>query len=250
LPPVPGPLACGYDGIGRLPEISAIYNKIIDLLKNSKRLKGKKILVTAGGTFEAIDGVRGISNRSSGKMGAAIADVCYKEGAAVLLLRARSAVHPTYPIKEQEFENASELSALIKHHIKDFDIVFHTAAVSDYAVESPLTGKLDSVKSLTLKLKPTEKIISKMKEWNPNILLIGFKAVWNLTEKEKIKEGNRKLQSSKADYVVVNDISRTDIGFQNDNNEVVLVARKGEPKNIPKMSKIDLSSKIIDAIIR
>ncbi len=246
IEPTSGMLACGYEGVGRLEDIKIIKNEVLKQINRTDSLRGKKIIVTAGGTIEKIDEVRFIDNRSSGKMGAAIAEECYLRGADVLLLRAKTSVRPRYLIKEKLFKTAEDLFYLIKKNIKDTDIFFQIAAISDYKVDKPFKGKLSSKKSLELKLVPQIKIVDQIKKLSPKTTLIAFKAEYGLEEKELIKEGQKKLKESKADFVIANDIGQPDHGFESDNNEVYIISKNGTVKKIPLTSKKEVAKKIID----
>jgi phosphopantothenoylcysteine decarboxylase/phosphopantothenate--cysteine ligase len=249
IKPAAGLLACGYEGVGRLENVEIINKEINKLLEKTDSLKGKKIIITAGGTIEKIDEVRFISNRSSGKMGAALAEECYLRGADVLLLRSKNSVKPRYLIKEKIFETAKELFNLIKENIKNTDMFYQTAAVSDYKVGQTFKGKLSSKKSVTLKLAPQIKIIDQLKKLSPKTILVAFKAVYSSEEEILVREGKKKLEESKADFVVVNDVSRSDRGFESNNNEVWVISAGGSVKKIPYASKREVAKNIINLLL-
>ena len=246
IEPARGMLACGYEGVGRLEDVEIINNEINKLLRRKDSLKGKKIIVTAGGTIEKIDNVRSITNKSSGKMGIALAEECYLRGANVLLLRAKNSIHSRYLIKEKIFETAEELLQLIKLNINGVGLFFQAAAVSDYKVKQPFKGKLSSERSITLNLVPQIKIINQIKKLSPKTTLVAFKAEYNLGEKQLIEEGLKKLKESKADFVIANDISRGDRGFESDDNEVYIISKNKSVKKIPLTSKKEVAKKIIE----
>ncbi len=244
IEPEEGALACGYEGKGRLANVTLIRDEVFRHLKNRSSLSGKKILVTAGGTQESIDDVRFITNRSSGKMGVAIAEACFLQGADVLLLRSETSVKSGYHMQEKTFSTSDELSFLIKKYIKKYYVIYHAAAVSDFKVKKK-HGKISSDTSVALQLTPQEKIVNKIKESNPKIKLIAFKAVWASEEKMLIEEGQKKLKERKADAVVVNDISRNDRGFEADTNEVIMIKKDGSKKKISLRSKKEVAEEII-----
>lgn len=246
--PTAGQLACGYEGVGRLEEIQVINDEILKHLKRTDSMKGKKIIVTSGGTIEKIDDVRFIANRSSGKMGTAIAEEYYLRGASVLLLRSKSSVKPRYLIKEKLFETADELSKLIKENIKNTDHFYQAAAVSDYKVSNSFKGKLSSKKSVTLKLSPQLKIIDQIKKLSPKTFLVAFKAVYSSDGKTLIQAGKKKLIESKADAVVVNDISRSNRGFESDNNEVLVLKKNKSVTKVAYASKRVVAKNIVDLL--
>jgi phosphopantothenoylcysteine decarboxylase/phosphopantothenate--cysteine ligase len=251
IEPSEGMLACGYEGKGKLEEINIIAQEIQTRLIRTNSLHGKKILITSGGTSEKIDDVRFITNRSSGKMGAAIAQECYLRGAAeVLLLRTKTSVKPGYKIAEKEFNSAGELYELIKNNIKNFDIIFHAAAVSDFKIEQPFTGKISSDNSLNLKLVPQIKISDEIKKIHPSIKLIAFKAEYNLSKQNLIKAAEQKLQDCNADAIIANDISKKTSGFEADSNEVTIVLKNKTVKNIPLASKQEVAKEIIEYLLK
>lgn len=248
IKPISGMLACGYEGVGRLENVEIIKNEIIKQISRADSLKDKKIIITAGGTIEKIDEVRNITNRSSGKMGVAIAEECCLRGADVLLLRTKTSISPRYLIKEQIFNTTDELLQLIKANIKNTDIFFQAAAVSDFKVDQPINGKLSSDKSVNLKLIPQVKIIDQIKKISPKTTLIAFKAEYGLSEKKLIEEALKKLKESKADFVIANDVSRDDRGFESDNNEVYIISKNKAVKKIPLTSKRKIAKKIVEFV--
>lgn len=246
--PDSGWLACGTQGMGRLPEIETIAKEIEIMTTYASRLKGKKILVTAGGTTEPIDSARVLTNKSTGKMGVAIAEVCYKQGADVLLVRAENAVTTNLPIEQLTFQTAADLKDILQRRVLAFDTIIHAAAVSDYTVEE-LSGKMDSNEPMTLELQPSEKIINNIKEWNPHIQLIGFKAIHGINENTLADVLKEKFTDTKADYFIANDISRRDIAFGSDKNEVYIVAKSGKPTTIEKSSKKNIAEEIVRLLL-
>lgn len=248
LSPDIGDLACGTWGSGRLLSVDAIARSVDMLLRSNKKLEDKRVVVTAGGTQESVDAVRVISNKSSGKMGVALADACWSRGAHVTLLRAKNSVVPRFPIAEKLFESTNELEKHLKELIPHADIVIHNAAVSDYLPSKTIDKKLDSRKSFTMHLTPAKKILYQIKKWNPKTFLIGFKAVYQLSRKQLIAEGKKKLKASDADFIAVNDVGKPGIGFGVDENEVYVVAAKGPINKIEKAPKRVIADKILDWI--
>jgi phosphopantothenoylcysteine decarboxylase / phosphopantothenate---cysteine ligase len=248
IEPTEGMLACGYTGKGRLEEVHVIKQAIIDQLNKTTTLTGKKVIVTAGGTSEKIDDVRYITNKSSGKMGIAIAEECYLRGAEVILLRANSSVTPRQLMTQQTFDTADKLYELIQNQLPDADMIFHTAAVSDFQLAERVDGKISSDSSVNLHLTPRIKISDQIKKLNPKIKLIVFKAEYGLAEKDLIHEAQMKLKQANADAVVANDISRPDRGFQADTNEVIIVRKNGDHKKFPLASKKEIAKNIVDYV--
>lgn len=246
IEPAKGMLACGYEGVGRLENTEIIADMILTELKKTQLLKGKKIIVTAGGTMEKIDSVRYITNRSSGKMGIAIAEACHQRGAEVLLFRAKTSVKPRYHIEEAIFETVEELNALVEKNTPNYDYFYHTAAVSDFTLSEKTEGKIPSDKEITIKLKPQIKIVDQIKKLNTNIKLIAFKAEYNLSEDDLIKKTKEKMKTTNADAVIANDISRSDRGFESDMNEVLIVLKNGKVKRVSHALKKDIATTIVD----
>lgn len=247
IDPSEGPLACGYEGKGRLPDILEIKKEIMKFLTYSQSLQGKKIIVTAGGTREPIDDIRSITNKSSGKMGAALADECFLRGADVLLLRSKYAVEPRYAICQKTFETSADLFGLIKNIIRQYDCIFHTAAVSDFSVQDKKRGKIPGDTAIHLSFIPSPKIIQEIKQWNPNIKLIAFKAEYGLQEQELLKKARIKMKSSRVDCMVANDVGKVNQGFESDTNEV-FVLLKNKTIKIPLDTKQRIASSLIDLL--
>lgn len=248
LEPDSGELACGTSGVGRLPDPKQIAKYIEDIFKRSKEMKGKKIIITSGGTQESIDDVRIITNNSSGKMGKAIAEDCFLKGAEVTFIRAKKSAETNLPIKQLLFQTSSDLAEILEKEVKNADIVFHAAAVSDFKIKK-YNGKISSKNDVQINLEPSQKIINKIKQWNPDVFLVGFKALFNLDKKEIVKQAKKLIQDAGADLVVVNDISRKDIGFESDKNEVYLVDKNFNIEKIDKASKKEIAKKILEEVI-
>jgi len=246
--PIKGMLACGYEGIGRLADNQTIKQEILNCLNQSNSLKGKKIIVTAGGTMEKIDDVRFITNRSSGKMGVAIAEECFLKGAEVLLLRAKNSVSPRYPIKEELFTTADELLTLVKSNVKKYDYFYHAAAVSDFKPEIKTEGKISSKKELIIKLKPQVKILDGIKKINPNIFLIAFKAECISDQKKLTKIAFGRLKESNADIIIANDVGKNNKGFEVDTNEVTVIFKDGTNVFVPLADKHEVARQIVESV--
>lgn len=248
MDPESGDLACGTEGMGRLPKIEEIANETETILETKQSMKGKKVIVTAGGTIEPIDSARVLTNRSSGKMGLELANECFRRGAEVLLVRSAQSAESRLPIQQITFQSAKNLENILKDNVKKFNYLIHAAAVSDFTIEK-IEDKLDSAKPINLSLKPTLKIINEIKKWNPSITLIGFKAVHGIDEKKINQITEKKFKETQADYIVVNDISRDDVGFGTDDNEVYIVSKEGSVNKIDKDSKRKIAQKIIEFTI-
>lgn len=250
IEPNAGILACGDTGYGRLQDVKIIKDEIMNQLNRSDSLKGKKVIVTAGATIEKIDDVRYITNRSSGKMGAALAEECHLRGARVLLLRAKNAVKPRYSVTEKLFTTADDLLSLIKENINDYDVIFHTSAVGDFQVTKPQIGKISSNVKISLELTPQIKILDQIKKLSASrrtkIKLIAFKAEHGLSETELIQISHDRLMESKCDAIIANDISKPDRGFEADTNEVYIIMEDKKVHKLPLASKKQIAKQIID----
>lgn len=247
IDPDSGMLACGYEGQGRLAAIETIENEINKYVSRTASLKDKRIIVTAGGTKEPIDEVRFISNKSSGKMGVALAEVCFLRGADVLLFRSKTSVKSRYNLKEKLFDTAEDLEHLLLQEVKHADMCIHTAAVSDFEV-TKAKGKLSSESVRSIELHPRRKILDRIKEVNPKIFLVAFKAEVGLSDKDLIKEAQKRQKESNADIIVANHVGLPNQGFESDNNEVFIVNRNNSLTRIPLDNKRVIAQKIIDLI--
>jgi len=240
--PESGYLACGIIGEGRLCELEKIYNKTCDLLADSKKLKGKKLVITAGGTIEKIDPVRYISNFSSGKMGVALADIAHSMGADVTLISTFNTVKPYNVIK---VESAIDMQDEVFRNT-DVDCIIMAAAVADYRIKDYNEQKMKKTSSdeISLSLIKNPDILKKISESKLSAKIVGFCAESeNLLENAKIK-----IQNKGCDYLVANDISRKDIGFSSDENEVYIIDKELNITHIEKDTKTVIAHKILEKI--
>ena len=199
-----------------------------------------------GGTYEPIDSVRGITNKSSGKMGLALAKEAYIRGADLTLVVANVSVDIPSVFDVIHVETSSEMNEVILDLIPDFDIFISTAAVSDFEFKQIDDKKIDSNSSLFLNLKPTTKIIRQVKKINPNIFLVGFKAEFNISKEDIISCARKQIESAGTDLVIANDISKVDCHFGSDCNEVLIV--DDEVISVPLSTKQEIAKKIFDVI--
>ena len=209
-------------------------------------IKGKKILISLGGTYEPIDSVRGITNKSSGKMGLALAKEAYIRGADLTLVVANVSVEIPSVFNVIHVETSSEMNDVILSLVPDFDIFIATAAVSDFEFKDKFDKKIDSESSLFLNLKPTTKIIRQVKKINPDIFLVGFKAEFNISKDEIITCARKQIEQAGTDLVIANDISKNECHFGSDNNEVLIV--DDEVISVPLASKREIAKTIFDII--
>lgn len=242
LEPDSGFLACGTAGIGRMREIEEIYEKTVELF--DQPLIGKKILITAGGTKEKIDPVRFISNSSSGKMGIALADCAHNLGAEVTLI---STFNITKPYKNIVAETAIEMEKSVNENFSKQDCVIMAAAVADYRIANYSEQKIKKTSNENITLELTKnpdilKSISQIK--NGKTKVIGFCAESeNLIENAKLK-----IKNKGCDLLIANDISRKDIGFNSDNNEVYILNQNLDIKHIEKDTKQNIAKHILEGI--
>ena len=241
------------EGKAKLPDIMEITDYVIKKLTPND-LNGKHVAITAGPTLEQIDPIRVITNRSSGKMGVEIAKNAWYRGAKVTLLYGRGTVNPPRYIRTIRVETTEEMyEATINLLEKEkIDIFIGAAAAADYKPAESYESKIRSedLKTLSIKLVSTPKIINSVKEKSKEIFLVAFKAEYNVSEDELIERGYRKIEESKADMVVINDVSRRDIGFQSDYNEVIIVDKQRNIIRTPKLPKREIARIIIDEIIK
>jgi len=248
--PDSGYLACGMTGSGRLARVGVITQAVLDALsgashKPTQDLAGETILVTAGGTREAIDPVRFLGNRSSGKMGYAIAEAARARGASVILVSAPTALSPPAGCAFVPVTSAEEMRAAVMEHLPHATIVIKAAAVADFRAASVASEKLRRADGLHLDLEPTGDIVREVaRAHRPGTLVIAFAAEMDAD----VARAREKLLAKGADAVVLNDISRPEIGFDSDRNAAIFVTREAA-LDIAEMSKRAMADRILDQVI-
>ena len=247
LNPETGFLACGTDGKGRMVEVEDIFEKTSEILAQKQVLKGKKILITAGGTKEKIDPVRYISNCSSGKMGIALADCANQMGAEVTLV---STFGVNKPYKNIVTESAQEMEKAVKSNLQEQDCVIMAAAVADYRIKNYSEQKMkkgvnEGVKEgVVLELVQNPDILKEISAISSKAKIVGFCA-----ESENLLENAKtKIQNKGCDYLVANDISRKDIGFSSDMNEVYILDKNLKISHIERDTKLNIAKQILERI--
>jgi phosphopantothenoylcysteine decarboxylase / phosphopantothenate---cysteine ligase len=244
--PDEGELAEGEWGVGRLAEPAEIFARVEQLLAPGS-LAGRRILVTAGGTREPVDSVRFVGNRSSGRMGVALAEEARRRGAEVILLAANLAVEVPHGVETIPTPSAESMrdAALA---LADVDVALLAAAVADYRPVEAIAGKRPKdERGWTLELQPTEDIAGALgARKRPGQVLVAFGAEHGA---EGLARKRAMLDTKNADLVVFNDVGRADIGFDSSENEVVLVSRDGE-RTVPKASKPQVAAAILDEVER
>lgn len=246
IEPDSGRLACGEEGRGRLPEPSAIVGFIENCLSSTEELKGVKVLVTAGPTREFIDPVRYITNRSSGKMGYAVAAQLQKRGAEVTLVSGPVSLDSPPGVSRLNVVSAAEMFDRVMERFADFDVIILLAAVADYRSEETHTEKIKkSGESLALNLTKTRDIAYELGKIKGDRIVIGACA-----ETENLDENARdKLQRKNFDMIIANDVTEPGAGFEVDTNIVKLFRRDGTSRQLPLMKKTEVASQIADEII-
>lgn len=244
IEPDSGLLACGDEGAGRLPDVPVIVERVRAHF-GTRDLEGKSVLVTAGPTREPIDPVRYISNRSSGKMGYAIAEAARRRGANVTLVSGPTALAEP-PVKIVRVTTAAEMrdAVLAAPH----DIVIKAAAVADFApvdVAAQKIKKQPDVNELTISLRKTPDILSELGSLSPRPFIVAFAAETNAVE----ENARQKLVRKGADLIVANDVADTSIGFDSDENEVLVIAKDGTTTRIARAAKSVIANRILDLVV-
>ena len=245
IEPGTGDLACGMIGAGRMAEPEAIAEIVLNSLGRRHDLAGETVLVTAGGTREALDPVRYLGNRSSGKMGYALADAAQSRGAKVILVSGPTALHPPARCEVVRVTTADEMRGAVLDRMGEATLVVKAAAVADYRPVNVSEQKLKRTGPMTLELAPTEDILAEVaRQRRPGQLIVGFAAeTENLTE-----NGRSKLLRKGADAIVVNDVSGDSVGIDADRNAATFLTSSTSIE-LPEMSKRKLADRILDEIV-
>ena len=241
--PAYGRLALGKIGIGRLAEVEEIIATIKQVVGRSGDLAGKRIVVTAGGTQEPIDPVRYIGNRSSGKMGYAMAEAARDRGAEVKLITASTFLPDPVGIEVTHVETAIQMKEAVAQAVAQADALIMAAAVADYRPKSTAKAKIKKeASSLTLELVRTPDILT---EVEGNFVRVGFAA----ESENMVANAKQKLQKKQLDIIVANDITDTDSGFGTDTNKVILIDRDGKTESLPLLAKREVADKVLDRVV-
>ena len=245
VPPDSGYLACGMTGSGRLAETSAIVEVVLGVLHQRNDLVGETVLVTAGGTREALDPVRFLGNRSSGKMGYALAEAAERRGARVILITAPTALRPPANLEVVPVVTTEEMRSAVLGRMDQATIVIKAAAVADYRPLKPAEQKMKRTGPLTIELEPTEDILAEaVARRHSGQLIIGFAA----ETQDAVAHARAKLLRKGADAIVLNDVSREGIGFDFDRNAVTFLT-PSTALELPEMAKRDLADRILQEIL-
>jgi phosphopantothenoylcysteine decarboxylase/phosphopantothenate--cysteine ligase len=245
--PDEGYLACGMTGAGRLAATEAIVQKVFDVLGLRRDLQGKTILVTAGPTREALDPVRFLTNRSSGKMGYSLAEASLRRGARVILVSGPTDLKIPESAEWIPVNTAEEMRRAVRERALESDVVIMAAAVADYRPAGTQASKIKRGDGpFTLELEPTPDILAELGREKTSRILIGFAA-----ETDRLAENARaKLARKGADMIVANDVTQEGAGFDGDTNIVTLFVRDGRELPLPKLTKLEVANRILDAALQ
>jgi phosphopantothenoylcysteine decarboxylase / phosphopantothenate---cysteine ligase len=243
--PDSGYLACGMVGQGRLAENETIVAAVLESLGASRDLSGETVLITAGPTREKIDPVRYLTNRSSGRMGYALAEAALRRGARVLLVTGPTALTPPGAAEVTGVESTEEMRDAVLKLLPQASIVIKTAAVADYRPKNTAGQKIKRKGPLTLELEATPDILKELSSKKGSQIVVGFAA-----ETENVLENARqKLVSKNLDAIVVNDVSREGVGFDSDRNAVTIITRD-HVVEVPETTKREVAQRVLDQVVK
>ena len=243
--PGEGYLACGMTGPGRLAENEAIVAAAMEALGASQELTGETVLITAGPTREKIDPVRYLTNRSSGRMGYALAEAALRRGARVLLVSGPAALTPPDAAEITRVESAEQMREAVLKLLPQATVVIKTAAVSDYCPKHPASQKIKGKGALTLELEPTTDILAEIARKKDSQIIIGFAA----ETENALENARQKLSSKSLDAIVANDVSREGVGFDSDRNAVTIITHD-DVIEVPESTKWEVAQRVLDEIVR
>ena len=246
--PETGDLACGWEGKGRMPPVEEVVEKMEDIF-TAKDFLNERIMVTAGPTQEFIDPVRCITNRSSGKMGYALAKIAHRRGADVILVTGRTDLPRPAGVEVIEVITATEMRNAVMARQASCTVIIKAAAVADFrsrALRYHKIKKRPGEEEVVLELERNPDILQELGRVKEERILVGFAA----ETENLIQNAQNKLRRKNLDLVVANDITKQDIGFGSDENEVIIVSAYGRAKHVPKLSKEEVAHVILDAVKR
>ncbi len=246
LEPEVGPLASGRTGKGRLPEEDAILSAIAGALHPVKDFKGRRVLITAGPTQEALDPVRFLSNRSSGKMGWALAEAARDRGAEVVLVAGPTALPPVPNVTVVPVVTSEDMRKEVLTRFSEADVLIMAAAVADFRPARSARGKIPKGRGpRALALEPTPDILMELPASHAGRLIVGFAAETG----DLVERAGAKLRRKTLDLIVANDVTEPGAGFGTDTNRATLLDRAGRCESLPLMSKLDLAHRILDVVL-
>jgi phosphopantothenoylcysteine decarboxylase/phosphopantothenate--cysteine ligase len=243
--PGSGYLACGMTGSGRLAENECIVAAVLEALGATQDLAGETVLITAGPTRERIDPVRYLTNRSSGRMGYALAEAALRRGARVLLVSGPTSITPPAGAELTRVETAERMRDAVLKLLPESTIVIKTAAVSDYRAKSAVDQKIKRKGPVALELEPTADILKELSSLKEAQIIVGFAA----ETENALENARQKLASKKLDAIVVNDVSREGIGFDSERNEVTIITHD-EIIEVPETTKWEVAQRVLDQVVR
>jgi phosphopantothenoylcysteine decarboxylase/phosphopantothenate--cysteine ligase len=242
--PDSGYLACGMIGAGRLAANETIVMAVLKALKAEQDLAGETVLVTAGPTREPIDPVRYIGNRSSGKMGYALAEAALRRGARVILISGPTALKPPSSAEVIQVKTAQQMRDAVMAHFDGATIVIKAAAVADFTVRAA-NEKIKRKGPMTLELEPTVDILAELGAKKGSRIVIGFAAETS----DVLANARKKLESKSLDAIVLNDVSQPGIGFDSERNAVTILTHSGS-EAVPENSKWEVAHRVLDAVVK
>lgn len=243
--PDSGYLACGMIGAGRLAANETIVKAVLKTLGAGQDLAGETVMVTAGPTREPIDPVRYIGNRSSGKMGYALAEAALRRGAKVILISGPTALTPPSSAEVVQVQTAQQMRDAVMAHLDRATIVIKAAAVADFTVRSAAGEKIKRKGPMTLELEPTIDILAEVGAKKGSRIVIGFAAETN----DAVANARKKLESKSLDAIVLNDVSQPGIGFDSERNAVTILTHGGVD-TVPETSKWEVAHRVLDAVVK
>src|SRR5579872_1658649 len=243
--PDSGYLACGMTGPGRLASNEAIVAAVMEKLGAAQDLAGETVLISAGPTREPIDPVRYISNRSSGRMGYALAEAALRRGARVVLVSGPVSIQPPGGVEFVPVETAEQMRQAVLQRLEQATVIIATAAVSDYRPKTQARQKLKRSGPMTLDLEPTADILGEVARRRQNQVVVGFAA----ETENALENARKKLASKSLDAIVVNDVSRPGIGFDSERNAVTIITQD-EVLEVPETSKWEVAQRVLDQLLR
>jgi phosphopantothenoylcysteine decarboxylase/phosphopantothenate--cysteine ligase len=243
--PDSGYLACGMVGAGRLAANETIVKAVLKALGAGQDLAGETVLVTAGPTREPIDPVRYIGNRSSGKMGYALAEAALRRGAKVILISGPTALTPPSSAEVVQVQTAQQMRDAVLAHLDLATIVIKAAAVADFTVRVAAGEKIKRKGPMALELEPTVDILAEVGAKKGSRIIIGFAAETN----DVLANARKKLESKRLDAIVLNDVSQPGIGFDSERNAVTILTHGGT-ETVPETSKWEVAHRVLDTAVK
>ena len=241
------------EGKAKIATTKAILQAVINKLGIQRDMEGLQVLVTAGPTIEYLDPVRILTNRSSGRMGVEIAKAAIQRGAEVTLIYGRGTVPPPTRAQVIRVETTQEMYDALIERLRDtnYHVIIAAAAAADWAPEKPSSRKVSTHETavLTLRLRPTPKIVDAVKKISPSTFLVLFKAEHGVSDEELVNRAYQRLQSANADLVAANDVARPGVGFETATNELFIVDRKRNVTHVPLTDKREAAHRLLDVVV-